>query len=109
MAKTPYPLLHLIMAGPILLCFNIHFPLFPDLLLLSVVAVRPTFSVADNPSLNPLPPSFQMFAVLDVGQTCVMSILQIRHSLDVPLFTVPSKMTSQSAKSNPQNNCSHNE
>ena len=133
MARTPYPLLHPIMAGPILLCFNIHFPLLPDLLLLSGVAVRPTFLCADNASPNDLQPppcfpasllpslppslplfSLQMFAVLDVGQTCLMSISQIRHSLDVPLFTVPcnqsvAKVTLQPAESSPQNTCSHNE
>jgi hypothetical protein len=78
------------MVGPVLLCFNIHFPLIPDLLLLSLVA---------------------MFAVFDVCQMCVMSICQIRHSLDVPCFTVPSNqsVTSQPAESSPQNNCSHNE
>jgi phosphatidylglycerophosphate synthase len=90
MTRTPYPLLHPIMVGPVLLCFNIHFPLIPDLLLLSLVA---------------------MFAVFDVCQMCVMSICQIRHSLDVPCFTVPSNqsVTSQPAESSPQNNCSHNE
>ena len=49
MTRTPYPLLHPIMVGPVLLCFNIHFPLIPDLLLLSLVAVRPTSCGADVP------------------------------------------------------------
>lgn len=42
MTRTPYPLLDPIMVGPVLLCLNIHFPLLPDLLLLSLVAVSST-------------------------------------------------------------------
>jgi hypothetical protein len=56
------------MVGPVLLCLNMHFPLIPDLLLMSLVAV---------------------YAVFDVSQTCVMSIHQICCFLDVPCFSVP--------------------
>ncbi|CAI8024167.1 Homeodomain-interacting protein kinase 2 [Geodia barretti] len=38
MTRIPYPLLDPIMVGPVLLCLNIHFPLIPDLLLMSFVA-----------------------------------------------------------------------
>jgi diacylglycerol cholinephosphotransferase len=68
MTRTPYPLLDPIMVGPVLLCLNMHFPLIPDLLLMSLVAV---------------------YAVFDVSQTCVMSIHQICCFLDVPCFSVP--------------------
>jgi hypothetical protein len=40
------------MVGPVLLCLNMHFPLIPDLLLMSLVAVSPFYQL--RLSLTPL-------------------------------------------------------